>query len=428
MYTLLLLGVLAAPVDEPYFVLHTINPANAAEGLTVMDVNGDGLLDITCGQYWYEQPKAAWSMRKGERTKFNPQHLPRFVGNRRREGNAGVAEYEWKKHAFRLVAPDNPPDGQKFADGWFDNDYGEFLMDVNRDGKLDLISGGWFTKGIFWYENPGPGREGLWKAHRVSLSDTPDGDTEGLLFTDIDGDKRPDIVPQHYGQAGIYWYEFKDDNSVARHMVGKKGDEHGIGFGDIDGDGRGDIVLIAGWYKAPQDPRNGTWEWVQEEGFSASATLGHTSIPMLVYDVNADGKNDLIYGEGHDYGLFWHEQIVKDGKRAWKRHTIDDTWAQSHTLVLIDINGDGKLELVTGKRLYGHGGADPGAHEPQGIYYYSMDPATATFTKHVVAYNGPVGAGAQLACVDIDKDGDIDIVCPGQGGLYILENRGTRPR
>ena len=30
------------------------------------------------------------------------------------------------------------------------------------------------------------------------------------------------------------------------------------------------------------------------------------------------------------------------------------------------------------------------------------------------------------AVIDIDKDGDLDVVCPGQGGLYLLENRGPQ--
>jgi hypothetical protein len=213
---------------------------------------------------------------------------------------------------------------------------------------------------------------------------------------------------------------------VAKHDVGPHGDEHGLGYGDVDGDGRGDIVTIRGWYKAPEDPRAGAWEWRQEEGFDRNTSLGHTGIPILVFDVDADGKNDLIYGLGHGYGLFWHQQVARDGRRSWKRHVIDDSWAQSHTLVLADLTGDGKVELITGKRLYGHGGGDPGAHDPQGVYYYELDTTGPTFTKHVMAYNAGVGAGAQIRAVDIDGDGDTDVAVPGQGGLYLFENRGGR--
>ena len=36
--------------------------------------------------------------------------------------------------------------------------------------------------------------------------------------------------------------------------------------------------------------------------------LGDAGFPILGYDVNHDGKLDLIYGQGHGYGLYWLEQ------------------------------------------------------------------------------------------------------------------------
>lgn len=445
MRSLILTVILAACLyaREPIFVLHCIDPHTSSEGVAVMDINGDGRLDITCGQYWYEQPAAAWSQKPAEK-KFAPRYVARFVGDNqgRKEKfiddtpNPGPDAYRWKPHLYRLTAPGQATDAQgrqrNFAGGWFDNNYGEFAVDVNRNGRLDLISGGWFHPGIYWFENPGPGRDGMWTAHRIG----DDNATEGILVVDVDGNGRLDVIPNHYAPQGIWWYEIKDDLTVARHDVGKHGDIHGIGFGDIDGDGRGDIITINGWYRAPEDPRAGAWQWVQEEGFK-DGSLGATGIPILVYDVNGNGYNDLIYGAGHNYGVFWLEQVVVDGKRSWRKHVIDDTWSQAHTMVLADLNGDGRPELVTGKRLYGHGGGDPGAHEPQGVYYYTLDPQGPnytldppgpTFTRHVMTYNAGVGVGAQLAVIDIDKDGDLDVVCPGQGGLYVLENRGSERR
>ena len=158
MRMLLLAMIVAAPLraGEPVFAVHCIDPDTTSEGLTVLDVNGDGRLDITCGQYWYEQPAAAWSKKTSEKKKFNPRYLARFVGNKRPTDNPGCAAYAWKKHRFRLVAPQNPPDKQTFSNGWYDNNYGEFLSDVNRDGRPDIVTGGWFAPGVFWFENPGP--------------------------------------------------------------------------------------------------------------------------------------------------------------------------------------------------------------------------------------------------------------------------------
>ena len=38
-----------------------------------------------------------------------------------------------------------------------------------------------------------------------------------------------------------------------------------------------------------------------------------------------------------------------------------------------------------------------------------------------------MGAGMQISVVDIDADGDLDLVCPGKSGLFLVEN-GTKGR
>jgi len=51
----------------------------------------------------------------------------------------------------------------------------------------------------------------------------------------------------------------------------------------------------------------------------------------------------------------------------------------------------------------------------------------AEWIRHVADYGGRVGGGMQLPVVDIDGDGDRDIVCPGKSGLFLLQNLSERP-
>ena len=184
---------------------------------------------------------------------------------------------------------------------------------------------------------------------------------------------------------------------------------------DIDGDGKLDVLTPHGWFQNV-DANNDKWIW------HGDWDLGETGFPIVGYDVNADGKTDIIYGRGHSYGLYWLEQTGSGDARKWIRHTIDESFSQVHVLKLVDIDGDGQPELLAGKRYRGHEGHDPGSYDPLAIYYYKIDRKTGTFTRVPVTYNGTAGAGTQFITMDMDGDGDTDIVVAGKTGVHLIEN------
>ena len=367
----------AAGDDAIPFRKHTLD-LGISETVAVVDMNGDGRLDIISGENWYEQgpPEASAG--------------PRFI-----------------KHKFR----DLP-----YTFGYQEN-LTDLAIDVNGDGYPDVVSCSYWSKPLTWWENPG--RSGRpWREHLIE-SGSP---VEFAFLVDIMNTGRPlQLVPQ-FGKHDfpLTWYELAGPGARdpwVRHVISPRSYGHGIGAGDVNGDGRTDIITPQGWLEAPPDPRNG--EWIFHEEFE----LGATGF-IHVEDVNDDGLPDLITSLAHDYGIFWYEQR-KDarGNRAWIKHVIDNSWSQAHALTLADLNGDGRLELITGKRYYAHD-HDPGANEPLGVYWYEriMVDGAMQWKRHVLDYSTRTGAGMQIVVGDVDGDGNPEIVVAGKSGLFLFEN------
>lgn len=342
------------------------------EAVSTFDVDKDGVLDIVHGEYWYPGPD------------FKVAHKITTI---RRETD-------------------------------YYDDFSNFPMDVNGDGYLDIVSGGWWNETLVWRENP-KGEPVEWTNHDVLKV----GNIERCSFCDIDGDGHLEVfattMPVHFfklvrDKKGKATGEFE-------HFAIPQGGGHGFGCGDINGDGRKDLIFSGGWLEAPPNPYEVMkWRWHPEFNF------GMASVPILVHDVNKDSLPDLIVGQGHDYGLHWYAQgRDADGNRTWTQHTIESDRSQFHTMELVDIDNDGALDLITGKRYRAHNGNDPGADDPLGLYIYKIN--GGEFKRITVDY-GPAGqasgTGIYLWIEDLDGNGWKDILAPGKEGLYLFRNKG----
>jgi hypothetical protein len=380
------------------------------ETVGVADFNRDAKLDLIACEYWYQAP--AWTPRKIRDINFN---------------------------------------------GTYVDNFSDLPLDVDGDGYVDVIQIAYFERRILWLRNPGR-KGGPWTEHDIDRV----GPVEFAFLVDLDNDGHAnELLPQFTGgaQLGTQWYELVG-GKWTKHVVSPQPYGHGIGVGDVNRDGRNDIVTPVGWLEAPANvTADGPWafhdtDWSQlrlQVGPAAVAPAGPPAPPapgppaglqrpaefgfMHVLDVNGDGRNDIVTTMAHSYGVLWFEQLAEG---RWTQRLIDNTWAQAHASALADVNGDGQPDLVSGKRYWARSAAsDASEREPLGLYWYEFrrrvpvgptgPPAAAPagtieWVRHIIDYGSRAGGGLQLRVVDVDADGDSDVISGGKSGLFLAEN------
>lgn len=387
----ILIALIYRPAAEEYWVHefeHTqLSDEFLCEGATFGDVSGDGQMDYVSGAYWYEGPD------------FSARH----------------AYYE----------------PEPFSIETYSKCFLVFTEDFNQDNLEDIFVVGFPGEVSTWYKNPGK-TAGHWEAFEI----TDEVSNESPAFIDITGDGQPELIHiknGRYGYSEPDWQNpeapwpftpISEDRGLTRFT-------HGLGVGDVNGDGRMDLLEAKGWYEQPASlAGNPVWRHHSYE----FAEVGGSQ--MYAYDVDGDGDNDIISSEyAHGWGLLWFEHVKDADGITFKKHRImgetpeenpySVAFSGLHAIDLVDMDGDGVKDIITGKRYWAHMGRDPGELMPTVIYWFKIDQqedGSVDFKPYFIG--DETGVGTQVVVKDYNDDGLPDLVIGNKkGAAYYVHTK-----
>lgn len=374
-----------------------------SEGANFGDLNRDGVNDVISGPWWYAGPD------------FQKRH----------EYYPATNTFNLKLGPFTTVKVPGF-EGTLGHENRYSDNFFIWAVDFNQDGWNDILRIGFPGQDTSWFENP-KGREGHWKRH-VIFDDTCN---ESPTFTDITGDGKPELVgitKGRYGYASPDWsapekpwifHPLSPNNKYGNFT-------HGMGVGDVNGDGRADLLEKDGWWEQPAslagDPQ---WTFHPQP-------FGVGGSQMYAYDVNGDGRNDVITAlSAHGFGLAWYEQYREGDTIKFREHIVMNKeprenryglkFSELHAIDLVDMDGDGRLDIVTGKRFWSHGRmGDPDRNSLAVLYWFRLVRSAngmVDFVPYLIDDNS--GVGVQVVARDMNGDGRPDIVVGNKKGTFV---------
>lgn len=262
---------------------------------------------------------------------------------------------------------------------------------------------------IGWFVSDSAGGEFRFRHHFIDRQ-LPGAAWGQTAAVDLDRDGRADFIT---GQSGgqILWYRLEAPDRWTRYRLGENSpSEVGAAAIDVDGDGWIDLVTGGAWFRNTGRPREEPFERI---AFDPQLTRVHD---VLLADLDGDGRRDVLTMSDRN-NLRWY-RIANDPRQPWERSDIGP--AVHAGLGAGDIDGDGDGDVVRSN-----------------LWFENTTGKGTQWTFHEnIPFgnpNPPYPLSTYCAVVDLDRDGDADLVMTEneiRGGLIAwvenVDGRGGR--
>ncbi|MCS7056844.1 MAG: VCBS repeat-containing protein, partial [Thermoflexales bacterium] len=253
--------------------------------------------------------------------------------------------------------------------------HGIAIADLNSDGRAEVIltnhqnsSSHNVSSYIYWGQPDGSSGVQYSAGHRTEL---PTVGVAGVAIADLNGDGRAEVVFANYRDGSnynvnsyVYWAQpgglYGVQYSTAHRTDLPAMGAQGVAVADLNGDGRPEVILANHQDNSTYNVNSYVY-WGQPGGpYGVQYSTGHRAeLPGIaatkasVADLNSDGQLDVVIVNyyGGFARIFWGP-LPPNGS-ATNFQTLNLAFG-FRGLSLSDLNGDGQVDLLTGRQ-----GSDP---------------------------------------------------------------------
>jgi hypothetical protein len=319
--------------------------------------------------------------------------------------------------------------------------------DVNGDGRIDILT----PQG--WWAQPAKVEEGKsWVFHPAKGKIT---DACADMYTyDMEGNGKPGIISTSAHNYGFWWSQqrapstwvqtalFQPPSEVARLSKDLSINEKQKGLIEminkirVDEEKRAPLAVNADLLGSAQSHAafraSGLKGKISPLGSGYSGKIVKSGMKIvktpdelkdLAKDLTKDAKGNP-FPPSFEIGIGAEENKKGDMVYAF---VIGDRGrfslpSQTHALQMVDIDGDGLPDFVTGRRWWAHGPrGDAGPNDPAYLYWFQAKrtkDGLVTFTPHVI--DDDSGIGTSFAIADMNGDGLPDIIVANKKGVHVF--------
>lgn len=336
---------------------------SSPDAVAIGDINGDGLKDVVMTNWFSGNPDVSYNdykllvyYQQANGQLGEPITLPTkqtytcraasvAIGDFNGDGRQDVVQAEsgcgleifYQNAAGKLESSGFLPS---------DDSYQVRAVDINGDGRLDIVGIGWGTEKVsIWLQQPNGTLGGL------QIYSLRHFGWESLAVGDINGDGRPDVVVScsnvELTKSIAILYQLPDGTFGKPTYIGG-GSVRSVAIGDVSGDGRNDLVIARSFY-------GGLGVALQDASGNLGTITNYLDSQSLegvaIADINADGRSDVIVAMDSSMIIF---QQKTDGSLA----RLDElSWglgsnAGPQSLAIGDINNDGLPDLLSKGLFY----------------------------------------------------------------------------